>query len=144
MTTTDSPLLACTLPTGDAKAGRCGCARGTADSAAAPYVPTEPGRALSAARAAALPLGMGVVACAACCLPIAFPALALAGGGGLLALLASVHTVLVALALVAAAIAWGWIAWLSIRTRKRPAPFTLGTMLAVTAVLGIAIVRPMI
>jgi hypothetical protein len=102
-------------------------------------------RSMNAVGATALTLGTGALACGACCvLPIAFPAIALAGGGSLLAALASAHSVLMTLAMIAVAIAWGWIGWISLRSKMWPAISTVCLMILATAVLGVAILWPSI
>ena len=84
-------------------------------------------------------------ACAACCvLPIAVPALALAGFGGVIAAFAGARPWLGPLAAAGVAVAWLWVGWDSWRTRRRPARATAVLMLLATALLAIALLWPRI
>jgi hypothetical protein len=79
-----------------------------------------------AANAFAVTAATGAVACAACCvLPFALPAVALAGLGSVIALLAGALVWVTALAVVIVAGAWTWVGWRSFLLRARPARQTL-------------------
>jgi hypothetical protein len=87
----------------------------------------------------------GALACAVCCiLPFALPAAALALAGGALAWLASIYEWATVAAVVLVVIAWTWIVFQSVRTRKRPAVTTVLMMLAATAMLALAYSWPLI
>lgn len=97
-----------------------------------------------AASAAAL-AATGALACAVCCiLPFALPAAALALAGGALAWLASIYEWAIVAAVVLVAVAWIWVAFQSVRARRRPAAATVLVMLAATAMLGLAYYWPSI
>lgn len=82
---------------------------------------------------------MGALACAACCiLPFALPAAALAVAGGALGWLASIYEGVIVAAVAFVTVAWVWIVWQSLRTRKRPAVATVVVMLAASAMLVLA------
>lgn len=122
----------------------CGCA---SQAKPIPVSPAKPigRRAANTAGVVVLTLSTGAVACGACCiLPMALPALALAGGGSLLATLIGVHHVIITLAIAAVAAAWMWIGWTSLRSRMWPAVSPLCLMVLATAVLGIALIWPSI
>lgn len=100
----------------------CACAATAPDPA--PGSSRRPGA--RAAGVVAATLATGAVACGACCvLPFALPAAVLAGTGGILAWFANVHLWAAGLAVLAAAAAWGLIAWRTRRTRCKPATSTL-------------------
>jgi hypothetical protein len=95
-----------------------------------------PAKAVSAF---AVTAATGAVACAACCvLPFALPAVALAGLGGIIALLAGALVWVTALAVVIIAGAWMWVAWQSFRSQARPARSTLYMMGCATALTTVA------
>lgn len=95
------------------------------------------------ATVAALATATGAVACGVCCvLPFAFPAVAAAGTGSLLAWFAGVHSWATALAAVVVAGAWISIGMQSHRAGRRPARATVYTMALATAVLLLAVVWP--
>ena len=98
-----------------------------------------------AAGLTAVTLATGAVACGACCvLPLALPAVVLAGTGGILAWFADAHAWVTGLAMLAVIGAWGWIAWQTIQTRCQPAPSTLYLMAAATTLTALAILWPFI
>jgi hypothetical protein len=100
---------------------------------------------MKAAGVAAVTLAGGAVACGACCvLPFAVPAVALAGAGSMLALLAGAHAWVTGVAAVAVAGAWIWIWWQSVRARAKPAASTLYLMSVASALLGVALLWPYI
>jgi membrane protein implicated in regulation of membrane protease activity len=78
----------------------------------------EQGSPANAAGVIAVTAATGAVACGVCCvLPFALPAVALAGVGSIVALLAGALFWATALAVVAVAGAWLWVAWQSLRSR---------------------------
>jgi hypothetical protein len=91
----------------------CGCEKAPQPFHAAPGTASrDPGAhsTMKAAGVAAVTLASGAVACGACCvLPFAVPAVALAGAGSMLALLAGAHAWVTGVAAVAVAGAWIWI-----------------------------------
>ena len=90
-------------------------------------------------KAAAAAVATGAVACAACCvLPLAIPAVVLAGTGSVLAWLVTGP------ALVVVAAAWVWIWRQSVRSRATPARSTLYMMGLATAVLALALLWPLV
>jgi hypothetical protein len=94
---------------------------------------------------ATLAVATGAAACAACCvLPIALPALALAGFGSVFALLARLSSWFTDLAIIATAGAWIWIVRQSIRSRAKPAQATLYLVGAATALVAVAALWPLI
>jgi hypothetical protein len=98
-----------------------------------------------AARTAAVVSAAGAVACGVCCvLPVALPAVALAGAGGILAWFAGAFAWVTAVAVAAVAGAWGWVWWQSARSRRRPAASTLYLMALATALLAVALLWPLI
>lgn len=118
----------------------CGC---SAQSSSGDASETQPGSRTAGLTAAAL--STGAVACGACCvLPFALPAAMLATTGGLLAWFASLHVWITGAAIVAVVAAWGWIAWQTRRTRRKPAASTLYVMAAATALLAIAVLWPLL
>ena len=102
-------------------------------------------RGSKAAGVTAMTLSTGAVACGVCCvLPFALPAAVLASTGTLLAWLVSVHVWVTALAVLAVLGAWGWVAWQSGRTRRRPARSTLVMMALSTTLMTVAVFWPLI
>jgi hypothetical protein len=94
---------------------------------------------------AALTMATGSVACGVCCvLPFAFPAVAAASTGSLLAWFAGAHNGATALAAVIVVGAWMSIGFQSHRARQRPSRATLYTMALATAVLVLAALWPRI
>lgn len=93
----------------------------------------------------AVTLATGAVACGVCCvLPFALPAVVLASTGSLLAMLVKMHVWVTILALLSVMGAWGWIAWQTRRTRRKPAISTLFTMGAATMLLTVAVLWPLL
>jgi hypothetical protein len=116
----------------------CGCG-GT------PPNPIGNPTATKAASLTAMTLATGAVACVACCvLPLALPAVVLAGIGSVLALVANAHSWATTLAMTALVGAWGWIGWETLRTRCRPAASTLYLMAAATILSVVAVLWPAI
>ena len=104
--------------------------------------PTVPERRI---RLATFTVATGAAACTVCCiLPIAVPALALAGMGSVFAWLARVSVWFTGLAIAATAGAWIWIARQSARSRARPAPATLYLVAAATMLVAVAMLWPFI
>jgi len=102
-------------------------------------------RPAKAASALAITAATGAAACAACCvLPFALPAVALAGIGSVLALLAGALVWVTALAVVTIAGAWAWIGWQSLQSRRRPAFSTLYIMGGATALTAVTVLWPRI
>lgn len=123
--------------------GACGCATEPQLSSTSPPAPRLFGAATVGLTA--MTLATGAVACGACCvLPLALPAVALAGAGSILAWVAGAHAWVTALAVVAVLGAWGWIAWQTVQTRCRPALPTLYVMGAATGLLIVAVLWPAI
>jgi hypothetical protein len=92
-----------------------------------------------------LTVATGAVAFVACCiLPVALPALALAGTGAVFAWLGRVSGWFTGLAIAATACAWIWIVQRAIRSRARPAPATLYLVGAATALVAVAMLWPRI
>jgi uncharacterized membrane protein YfcA len=90
-------------------------------------------------------MASGAVACGVCCvLPFAFPAVAAAGTGSLLAWFAGAHNWATALAAVIVAGAWISIGFQSHRARRHPSRATFYTMALATAVLLLAVLWPRI
>lgn len=97
-----------------------------------------------AAPRAALATSGGALACAACCvLPIAFPAIAVAFGGALLAWIDVATKAMFVAALVSVLGAWAWIAYRARSSGKRPAQATVVMMSAATAVLLAGLAFPL-
>jgi hypothetical protein len=104
------------------------------------FRPTRPERTASVA---ALTTAAGAVACGVCCvLPFAFPAVAAAGTGSVLAWFAGAHSWATAVAAVIVAGAWMSIGVQSRRGRRSPSRATLYTMALATAVLVVAVIWP--
>jgi hypothetical protein len=121
-------------PTGAA----CGCApAGNRDSK------RKSGVAGKAAGGVALVSAAGAVAaCAVCVLPLALPAVLLAGAGGVLAWLGNAHVWMTGVAVVALAAAWLWVWRQSARSRVRPAVSTLTMMGVATFLVASALFWP--
>jgi hypothetical protein len=97
------------------------------------------------ASVAALTTAAGAVACGVCCvLPFAFPAVAAAGTGGVLAWFAGAHSWATAVASLIVAGAWISIGIQTHRVRRRPARTPVYMMALATAVLVLAILWPRI
>ncbi len=97
-----------------------------------------------AAPRTALATSGGALACAACCvLPVAFPAIALAGGGAVLVWIDAATKVMFLAAVLAVVGAWAWIAYRARATRKRTAGATLVMMNIATAVLLAGLAFPL-
>jgi hypothetical protein len=127
---------------GASASSACGCTPAASDAVTA-RLQRQPGS--KAAGLTAVTLATGAVACGACCvLPFALPAAALASAGGILAWFAGMHVWITALAVLAVIAAWVWIAWQSRRTRCRPAASTLSVMVAATALMGLAVLWPLV
>jgi hypothetical protein len=122
----------------------CACGTVSPVSGTTPRL-AERQRGTKAAGLTAVTLATGAVACGACCvLPLALPAAALAGTGSVLAWFAGAHAWVTVLAILAVFSAWGWIAWETLRTRRKPAASTLYVMAAATGLLVIAFLWPFI
>ena len=97
------------------------------------------------ASVASLTTAAGAVACGVCCvLPFAFPAVAAAGTGTVLAWFARVHSWATALAAVIVAGSWLAIGLQSRRAPRSPARATVYVMTLATAVLLLAVLWPRI
>jgi len=84
-----------------------------------------------AAGVTAVTLATGAIACGACCvLPFTLPATVLASTGSLLSSFVRMHWWITALSVLAVLGAWGWIAWQTRRTGRKPSFSTLLTMAA--------------
>ena len=119
----------------------CACAI----SASVVKTPAKEPPGSKAAGVTAMTLSTGAVACGVCCvLPFALPATILASTGSLLALLVKMHVWVTILAILSVVGAWGWIAWQTRRTRRKPAISTLFTMGASTMLLTIAVLWPLL
>ncbi|HLZ39790.1 MAG TPA: hypothetical protein VKQ11_02450 [Candidatus Sulfotelmatobacter sp.] len=93
-----------------------------------------------AARAAALTVAAGAVACGVCCvLPFALPAVALASAGGVIAWFSGVQLWATVLAAIIVAAAWIWIVVQSVRANAKPARSTIYMMGIATSVLLLAL-----
>jgi hypothetical protein len=126
-----------------APAVACGCTTDSQSSSTSPPAPTRFGA--TTVGLTAMTLATGAVACGACCvLPLALPAVALAGTGSILAWFARAHAWVTGLAGVALLSAWSWIAWQTVQTRCRPALSTLYVMGAATGLLIVALLWPAI
>lgn len=102
-------------------------------------------RPTRAAGAFAMTAATGAATCAACCvLPFVLPAVALAGFGSVIALLAGALVWVTALAVVAVAGAWAWVGWQSLRSRARPARSMLYMMGGATVLTAVAVMWPRI
>jgi hypothetical protein len=119
------------------------CACGT--SASVVRIPAKEPPGSKAAGVTALTLSTGAVACGVCCvLPFALPAAVLASTGSLLAMFVEMHLWVTILAILSVAGAWGWIAWQTRRTRRKPAISTLFMMGASTVLLTVAVLWPLL
>ena len=97
------------------------------------------------ASVAAMTTAAGAVACGVCCvLPFAFPAVAAAGAGGVLAWFGGVQSWATALATIIVAGAWISVGVQSHRARAKPSPPTVYMMVLATAVLALAAMWPRI
>ena len=114
-------------------------------SASVVKTPAKESPGAKAAGVTAMTLSTGAVACGVCCvLPFALPATILASTGSLLALLVKMHVWVTILAILSVVGAWGWIAWQTRRTRRKPAISTLFTMGASTMLLTVAVLWPLL
>ena len=119
----------------------CACAT----SASVVKIPAKETPGSKAAGVTALTLSTGAVACGVCCvLPFALPAAVLASTGSLLAMFVKMHVWVTILAILSVAGAWGWIAWQTRRTRRKPATSTLFMMGASTVLLAVAVLWPLL
>jgi hypothetical protein len=119
----------------------CACAM----SASVVKTPSKEPPGSKAAGVTAVTLSTGAVACGVCCvLPFALPATILASTGSLLALLVKIHVWVTILAILSVVGAWGWIAWQTRRTQRKPAVSTLFTMGAATMLLTVAMLWPLL
>ncbi len=95
------------------------------------------------ASTAATTTAIGAIACGVCCvLPFALPAVALAGTGGVIAWFGQAFWGALYTAGALVTLAWTWVAIITFRTRRRPAPSTLRAMLMATVALGVALIWP--
>jgi hypothetical protein len=98
-----------------------------------------------AASVAALTTATGAVACGVCCvLPFAFPAVAVASTGSVLAWFADAHSWATGLAAVIVGGAWIAVAVQARHARARPSRATLQMMALATAALVLAVLWPRI
>lgn len=119
----------------------CGCSASGSVSTASSKEP--PGS--KAAGFTAMTLSTGALACGVCCvLPFALSATMLASTGAVLAWFAKVQLWAKILAVLAVVGAWGWIAWQSRRTRRKPATSTLVMMGMATTVLTVSMLWPLL
>jgi hypothetical protein len=119
----------------------CACAT----SASVVKIPAKEPPGSKAAGLTALTLSTGAVACGVCCvLPFALPAAVLASTGSLLVMFVKMHVWVTILAILSVAGAWGWIAWQTRRTRRKPATSTLFMMGASTVLLTVAVLWPLL
>ena len=103
----------------------------------------SPGIMDKAAPRTALATSGGAMACAACCvLPVAFPAIALAGGGAVLIWIDAATKVMFVAALLSVIGAWGWVIYRARSTGKRTAKATRLMMQVATAVLALGLAFP--
>jgi hypothetical protein len=115
-------------------------ARGAAHLLFAVFASAAMTRSEKAARTAAVVSATGAAACGVyCVLPLALPAVILAGGGSILAWFAGAFAWMTGVAVAAVAAAWGWVWWESARLRARPAPSTLYLMALATVLLAMAL-----
>lgn len=88
---------------------------------------------------------IGAIACGVCCaLPFALPAIVLAGVGGVIAWLGQAFWEALSLAGALVTIAWAWVAFDSIRSRRRPARSTIRAMVVATIALSVALAWPVL
>lgn len=119
----------------------CACATSSAVTTATSKEP--PGS--KAAGVTAMTLSTGALACGACCvLPFALPATIAASTGALLAWFVKIQVWAKILAVLSVMGAWGWIAWQSRRTRRKPALSTLVMMGTATTVLTVSMLWPLL
>jgi hypothetical protein len=119
----------------------CACA----PSASVVKTPSKEPPGSKAAGVTAATLSTGAVACGVCCvLPFALPATVLAGIGPLLAWFVNMHLWVTILAILSVVGAWGWIAWQTRRTSRKPAISTLFMMGAATVLLTVAVLWPLL
>jgi hypothetical protein len=119
------------------------CACSTSGSVVTATSKEPPGS--KAAGVTAMTLSTGAVACGVCCvLPFALPAAIVASAGAAMAWLVKLHVWATLLAIVSVAGAWGWIAWQSRRTRRKPAMSTLVMMGMASVLLTIAVLWPLL
>jgi hypothetical protein len=125
----------------NAPAPSCACAT----SVSVVKTPSKESPGSKAAGVTAVTLSTGAVACGVCCvLPFALPATILASTGSLLAMFVKMHVWVTILAILSVAGAWGWIAWQTRRTRRKPATSTIFMMGAATALLTVAVLWPLL
>jgi hypothetical protein len=119
----------------------CACA----PSASVVKTPSKELPGSKAAGVTAATLSTGAVACGVCCvLPFALPATVLASIGPLLAWFVNMHLWVTILAILSVVGAWGWIAWQTRRTSRKPAISTLFMMGAATVLLTVAVLWPLV
>ena len=119
-------------------AATCGCAPASGKSPE-----RKSGIAGKAAGSVALVSAAGaVVACAACVIPFALPAVLLAGAGGVLAWFNDAHVWITGISIAALAIAWIWVWRQSAGLRLRPATSTLTMMGIATFFVALALFWP--
>lgn len=119
------------------------CACAAPASAEIPSPKEPPGS--KAAGVTAMTLSTGAVACGVCCvLPFALPATIVASAGATMAWLVKLHVWTTLLAIVSVVGAWGWIAWQSRRTRRKPAVSTLVMMGTASVLLTVAVLWPLL
>ena len=98
-----------------------------------------------AARAAAVATASGVLVCGLCCvLPIAIPAITLAGTGSAIAWLGGAQGWATMIAVLVVAAAWGWIGLQSLLAKAKPARATLYMMMIATVILMLGLLWPRI
>jgi hypothetical protein len=98
-----------------------------------------------AARAAAIATASGVLVCGVCCLlPIAIPAITLAGTGSIIAWLGGAQGWAIMMAAFVVAAAWVWVGLQSILAKAKPARTTLYMMLIATVILILGLLWPRI
>lgn len=98
-----------------------------------------------AARAAAIATASGVLVCGVCCvLPIAIPAITLAGTGSAIAWLGGAQGWATMIAAFVVAAAWVWIGLQSILAKAQPARATLYMMVIATVILMLGLLWPRI
>ncbi|MBV8696259.1 hypothetical protein [Bradyrhizobium sp.] len=91
-----------------------------------------------AAGVAAAATAFAAAACTACCiLPLTLPAVILVSAGGVIAVLDHAHGWATKLAIAVVIVAWAWLAWRWVRTKRRIARsaivlMTLSTLLTTT------------
>ena len=116
-----------------------------ATSASVVKTPSKEPPGSKAAGVTAVTLSTGAVACGVCCaLPFALPATILASTGSLLAWFVKLHVWVTIAAILAVAGAWGWIAWQTRRTSRKPAISTLFMMGTATVLLAVAVLWPLL